>query len=74
MNTDGTCGIEDPHSPRTCAYGIGHSGAHSWEARPAGFHISGGVTADEARARAAAGSPAAEALEQLTEEDWLVSK
>lgn len=45
MSDDGLCGIEDPHSPRTCQHGMGHAGAHSWDARPSGIHVFGGTYA-----------------------------
>lgn len=59
----GTCGLlEHPQSVRPCTFGMGHGGECSWAARTERMVVFGGITADEVAQRAAAGSPAAQAL------------
>ena len=65
--SDGDCGCEEFHGPRVCTFGMGHAGPHSWEARPSGVRLFGGITADEVRERAAKGSIAAQAILAATE-------
>ena len=53
---------------------MNHAGGHSWEARPTGIHLFGGITRDEVRERAAAGGVAASAILTGLGERVLVKK
>ncbi len=44
-----------------CQHEVGHHGPHTWERRPFA-RFGGGITREEVERRAAAGSPAAQAL------------
>jgi hypothetical protein len=66
VSSDGLCGERSLlNEALPCTLGMGHFGAHSWEGR-VGIVIFGGITMDEVKQRAAAGSPAAKAIEATT--------
>lgn len=62
MSEDGLCGIPEPGGAVACRLDFGHPGPHSWAGRSSRVRIFGGITAEEVRERAAAGSPAARAI------------
>ncbi len=64
MSDDGLCGVPPLflEASLTCKLPIGHGGDHDWANK--GLILFGGITAGEVRKRAAAGSVAAQAIEQ----------
>lgn len=71
MDTDGLCGCSEPGLDGliVCTLRPGHAGDHSWRHKKEGLRIFGGITVEEVKERAAAGSPAAQAMLKALPDD-----